>query len=452
MRELDLLTGWGRTAPSRSIVAEPRDGEEVRKHLDAEAGSNGGSGIIARGLGRSYGDAAQCAGGKVLDLRHLSRIAEVDPSSGSVEVEGGASLDALIRFALPRGWFPAVTPGTRQVTVGGALAADVHGKNHHRDGSLFGHVESLTLETPAGRFETGPERDADLFWATAGGMGLTGFITRATLRLLRVESDRMLVDTHRFEDLDGVMAAMEEGDHLYRYSVAWVDCTAVRRPGRAVLTRGDHARRADLRNGPSRLASGHPEPHVGVPRRLPVHPLTATTIRAFNGAWYRRAPRRREREVQPIGRFFHPLDGVAEWNRLYGPRGFVQYQFVVGPGDGDVVRRAVTLVSSRRLPSFLAVLKRFGPGDPGPLSFPMAGWTLALDLPVGPELLPETLDKLDEMVAGAGGRVYLAKDARLRPDLFATMYPRAHELAEVRRRVDPGGVLRSDLSRRLSIG
>jgi decaprenylphospho-beta-D-ribofuranose 2-oxidase len=431
---------------------EPRDGEELRRHLDAAADSDGGAGIIARGLGRSYGDAAQIAGGKVLDLRRLTGMAEVDAGRGSIEVEGGASFDALIRFVLPRGWFPSVTPGTRQVTVGGALAADVHGKNHHRDGSICRHVESVTLESPVGTFETGPDRDAELFWATAGGMGLTGLITRATLRLLRVESDRMLVDTDRFEDLDGAMAAMEQGDHHYRYSVAWVDCTAGRRPGRAVLTRGDHARRADLGNGPGHRAGGLSKARVRVPRRLPVHPLTGATIGAFNEAWYRCAPRHREREVQPIGRFFHPLDGVAEWNRLYGRRGFVQYQFVVGPGDGDVVRRAVALLSSRRLPSFLAVLKRFGPGDPGPLSFPMAGWTLALDLPVGPDLLPETLDQLDEMVAGAGGRVYLAKDARLRPDLLATMYPRAHELAEVRRRVDPDGVLRSDLSRRLSIG
>lgn len=452
MREGRVLTGWGRTSPSWSIVATPLDREELRGLLDTAGTSGGGVGIIARGLGRSYGDAAQCAGGRVLDLRHLSRIGDVDARTGSIEVEGGVSLDALIRRTLPKGWFLPVTPGTRHATVGGSLAADVHGKNHHREGSLFRHVDALTLESPAGTFETGPERDAELFWATAGGMGLTGIIARATLRLLPVETDRMVVDTDRFDDLDEAMAAMEAGDHRYRYSVAWLDCTAGSRAGRAVLTRGDHARRTDLPSTPS----SRPSPGLGkrplhVPGRVPLHLLNGTTVRAFNGAWYRRAPRRRQGEIQPLGRFFHPLDGIAGWNRLYGPRGFVQYQFVVGPRDGEIIRHCVERLSSRRLPAFLAVLKRLGPADPGPLSFPMAGWTLALDLPVGPELLPATLDELDEKVASAGGRVYLAKDARLRPELLPVMYPRASALASVRRRVDPGRMLRSDLSRRLLI-
>lgn len=455
MGERQVLTGWGRTAPSRSTVVEPRSREELRHLLDATGPRVDTSSIIARGLGRSYGDAAQCAGGRVVRLQGSPHIGAVDANTGTIDVEAGVSLDALMRHTLMRGWFVPVTPGTRQVTVGGALAADVHGKNHHRDGSICAHVESLTLESPAGTFEVGPERDPELFWATAGGMGLTGVITRATLRLLPVETDRMVVDTDRFDDLDAVMAAMEEGDDRYRYSVAWVDCTAGSRAGRAVLTRGDHARREDLgpvrRRPGARGTSGLPTTRLGVPHRLPLHPLNGATIRAFNEAWYRRAPRQRRDEIQPLGRFFHPLDGVADWNRLYGPRGFVQYQFVVGPTDGALVRRAIELFSSRALPSFLAVLKRFGPGDPGPLSFPMAGWTLAVDLPVGPELLPRTLDELDELVAGAGGRVYLAKDARLRPELLAAMYPRAGDLARTRRRVDPAGILRSDLSRRLSI-
>ncbi len=429
-------------------MVQPKDGAALRALLDA-----GVPGLIPRGLGRSYGDAAQCGGGTVVELRHLSRIGDLDEDAGAIEVEAGASLDAVMRHTLGRGWFPPVTPGTRQVTIGGALAADVHGKNHHRDGSICRHVTELSLETPGGTHVVAPDRDAELFWATAGGMGLTGVITRATLRLLPVETDQMVVDTDRFEDLDAVMAAMEECGHRYRYSVAWVDCTAGgRRAGRAVLTRGDHARREDvpLRRG-GRRPPGIQDGRLRVPEGLPAHLLNGLTIRAFNEAWYRRAPRRRHGELQPLGRFFHPLDGVVDWNRLYGPRGFVQYQFAVGPGQGEVVRQAVDLLSARRLPSFLAVLKRFGPGDPGPLSFPMAGWTLALDLPVGPPALPASLDELDDVVAAAGGRVYLAKDARLRPELLATMYPRLPELAAVRRRVDPAGMLRSDLSRRLGI-
>jgi decaprenylphospho-beta-D-ribofuranose 2-oxidase len=444
-----LLTGWGRTAASRSTVAQPRDAGALRALLE----DSGRHGVIPRGLGRSYGDAGQCAGGTVVQLEHLSGHGEIDGGRGSIEVEGGASLDAVMRHVLRRGWFPPVTPGTRHVTIGGALAADVHGKNHHRDGSIFTHVTELTLETPTGTRVVGPHQDAELFWATAGGMGLTGVITRATLRLLPVETDQMVVDTDRFDDLDAVMAAMEEGDDRYRYSVAWVDCASIgRRAGRSVLTRGDHARGDDIPPRPARrLPPGIPDGSLSVPRTLPPRLLNGPTIRAFNEAWYRRAPRHRRQELQPLGRFFHPLDGVTGWNRLYGPRGFVQYQFVVAPGCGDVVRHAIELLSVRRLPSFLAVLKRFGPGDPGPLSFPMAGWTLALDLPVGPAALPRSLDDLDELVAEAGGRVYLAKDARLRPELVPIMYPRLDQLAAVRREVDPKGVLRSDLSRRLSI-
>jgi decaprenylphospho-beta-D-ribofuranose 2-oxidase len=409
--------------------------------------------VIARGLGRSYGDPAQCAGGTVLDLGALDAVGEVDPASGEVTVGAGASFHDVLARTLPAGWFLPVTPGTRQVTLGGALAADVHGKNHHRDGSLAAHVVRATLVTPTGVHEIAPGSDPELFWATAGGMGLTGVVTEAVLRMVAVETDRMVVDTERFGELDSVMAAMEAGDAAYRYSVAWVDCMATgRHTGRAVLTRGEHARRADL---PSSAPPGGPRapgpPRLRVPLQAPPGLLNPWTIAAFNEVWYRAAGRHGRGEVLPLAGFFHPLDGVADWNLLYGRRGFVQYQFAVGPDQGDVVRRAVGLLSTGRVPSFLAVLKRFGPGTPGPLSFPVAGWTLALDLPVGPEALPVVLDRLDAMVAEAGGRVYLAKDSRLSPQTFAAMYPRAPEFQEVRRRVDPDGVLASDLSRRLGL-
>ena len=414
---------------------------------------------MARGLGRSYGDAAQCSGGTVVDMRSI--LGASDVSGGEVEVGAGMSLDALLRRALPAGWFIPVTPGTRQVTVGGALAADIHGKNHHLDGSFARHVSAITIATPTGLRRVSANEDAELFWATAGGMGLTGIVTSARVRMLRVETDRMLVDTDRFSDLDAVMSAMEAGDARYRYSVAWVDCsgpaisTRQRAPGlragRAVLTRAVHARLEDLAPGERRPPAAPPRPALGTPRRVPRGLLNRLSIAAFNEAWYLRAPVHREAEVQSMWRFFHPLDGVADWNRLYGPRGFVQYQFVVPEKSGDVVAAVVRELSERRLPSFLAVLKRFGASSPGPLSFPMPGWTLALDLPIGPQALPTCLDRLDAMVAAAGGRVYLAKDSRLRPDLVSTMYPRLEELSSVRQRVDPAGLMRSDLSRRLGL-
>jgi decaprenylphospho-beta-D-ribofuranose 2-oxidase len=407
--------------------------------------------LIARGLGRSYGDAAQCGGGLVLDTSDLATIGPVD-EQGAVEVGAGVSLHRLMQEVIPLGWFVTVTPGTRYVTVGGAIAADVHGKNHHRDGSFARRVLRLQLATPTGTFTISPDSDAELFWATAGGMGLTGVVVSASLQLIPIETSWMQVDTERFRRLDDLMAAMEKTDHDYRYSVAWLDCLRHRSgEHRSVLTRGDHAPFAAL---PARLRARSREtpgePVLRVPRPAPGRLVNRLTVRTLNEVWFHASSESRG-ALRPLTTFFHPLDGVGGWNLLYGPQGFVQYQFMVPPGRGDVVQEAVDLIAGSGLPSFLAVLKRFGPGTPGPLSFAQEGWTLALDFPLGPSALPMLLDRLDELVAGADGRVYLAKDARLRPGLLSVMYPGLPDLYRVCRRVDPEGVLGSDLSRRLAI-
>ena len=441
------LSGWGRTAAARSTVARPRDTAALEAMLATAT-----NGVIARGLGRSYGDAAQCSGGLTLDLTGFCEIGPLDAVTGTIQVGAGASLHDLMGRVIPAGWFVAVTPGTRYVTVGGAIAADVHGKNHHRDASFARHVVEMTLVTPTGTVSLSPERDPELFWATAGGMGMTGVVTSATLRLLPIETSWMEVDSTRFTRLDDVMATMESSDDQYRYSVAWLDCL-VRRDGavRSVLTRGDHAplqALPDRLRGRSREAPARPK--LRVPRPPPGRLVNRMSVRALNEAWFR-ASSTAHGDIRPLTSFFHPLDGVASWNLLYGPAGFVQYQFVVPPERGDIVGEAIAAIATSGMPSFLAVLKRFGPGTPGPLSFSQQGWTLALDFPLGPPGLPALLDGLDELVAGAGGRVYLAKDARLRPELVAAMYPRLGELQAVARRVDPEAVFASDQSRRLGL-
>ncbi|MER6410743.1 FAD-binding oxidoreductase [Streptomyces humidus] len=441
------VTGWGRTAPTAARVIRPRTYPEAVAAV-RDCGARGG---IARGLGRAYGDAAQNAGGTVIDVTGLDRIHVVDAGAGVVLCDAGVSLHRLMEVLLPLGWFVPVTPGTRYVTVGGAIAADIHGKNHHVSGSFARHVTSFELLTADGTVRTVRQGDP-LFDATAGGMGLTGIVLTATVRLQPVETSLMAVDTERAADLDDLMARLTAGDHRYRYSVAWIDLLARgAATGRAVLTRADHApldalppraRRAPLSFRPSRL----PAP----PALLPDGLLTRTSVGLFNELWFRRAPRARTGELQRLSAYFHPLDGVPHWNRVYGRGGFVQYQFVVGHGREDALRRIVRRVSARRCPSFLAVLKRFGKADPGWLSFPRPGWTLALDIPAGLPGLGVFLDGLDEEVAAAGGRVYLAKDSRLRPDLLAAMYPRLDDFRALRAELDPRGVFVSDLARRLN--
>jgi len=446
------LTGWGRSTRSTADLApaltvdDVVDAVRAARAVRTDPASAGRSrGILPRGLGRSYGDAAANGGGVVLDMVGFGSLGPVD-ADGIVEVGAGVSVGELIDAAVPQGWFVPVTPGTRHVTIGGALAADVHGKNHHRDASIGAHVEGLTLVDGCGEVRTLTRGDEQLD-AVIGGMGLAGVITSARLRMRPVRSASITVETSRTADLDATMTALEEHDQRFPYTVAWLDTLAPGGAlGRGVLTSGDHS----APDEPGALPlDGLPRPRAAsAPPWAPSGMVNRSTARAFNEAYFRRAPATATTAPASLTTFFHPLDVVDGWNRAYGARGFVQYQVAVA--DGSVIEAVLELFRREQVVQFLPVLKRFGPGTGAPLSFPQPGWTLALDVPASSEVAA-VLDRADELVVAAGGRCYLAKDGRVRPELVRTMYPDLPRWQQLRAELDPDGVFVSDLSRRLSL-
>jgi decaprenylphospho-beta-D-ribofuranose 2-oxidase len=448
------LSGWGRYPVVETDVYRP----ERVAGLAAMTRSDGS--LLGRGLGRSYGDAALNGAGATVLFARLNRLLSFDAATGVLECEAGVTIAEILQVFGPRGFLPPVCPGTRHVTVGGAIACDVHGKNHHRDGSFGRHVLGLRLVTASGEsVHCGPTRDPELFHATVGGMGLTGFIAEATIRLRRVTSPRVAVDYDRAPDLDTALRLFDETDERYAYSMAWIDCLAPGRAlGRSVLMRGEPVESsasvvATYGNGIAAWQSvTRREPRLRVPFDLPGWVLNPVSMRAFNSLYYRRHPVRRHGVITDYDSFFFPLDRIGDWNRIYGRRGFLQYQCVIPLETGRESLLRLLALARRGNGSFLAVLKRFGrePGA-GPLAFPRPGYTLALDFPAAGDELLRLLDAMDEIVVRAGGRVYLAKDARLRPDTFRAMYPELPDWLTVKRRVDPEHRFASDLSRRLGV-
>jgi decaprenylphospho-beta-D-ribofuranose 2-oxidase len=431
-------------------VIRARSAEEVAETL-AES-----TGVIARGAGCSYGDAAQNGGGDVLDMTALNRILSVDREQGLVTAQAGATVAQLMARLASHGLTLPVVPGTRHVTLAGAIASDIHGKNHHRDGGLARHVAALSLYTPTGAcLEISSEINPELFYATLGGMGLTGVIVQATLRAEPL-APWVAADTDRSDCLEQTLALMA-GEERHRYSVAWLDLLADGpQIGRAVVSRADPWP-VDSAIPPARGTRGaYPGAlsqrfALDVPRRFPAALLRPSAIRALNALRWRAAPRRERARPLALTPYFFPLDALGAWHRLYGSAGLIQYQFVVPSGQEAALVRCVQLLRLRRLPVYLAVLKRLGAAFGGPLSFPLEGWTLAVDMPAAAPGLRAALDELDDVVAGCGGRVYLTKDARLRREVMTTMYPELDRFHAQRAQVDPNGVLRSDLARRLGL-
>ena len=438
-----VLTGWGRTRPSRAVVSGPMDRSALQK-LVASAPPRG---VLGRGAGRSYGDAAQNLDGHVVTPVTRPWL-ELDLAADTLRASASANFAEVLARAVPRGLMMPVLPGTRHLTVGGAVAADVHGKNQRADGSIGAWLEEIELVDGSGGLRTlTPDADPEAFDATVGGMGLTGIILAVKVRMLPVRSAMMQVRSCRLADLDGLLAVLDGAPD--RYSVAWVDTTASGRSlGRGIVETGDHLPRPDPLREPDGLAYQAPGA-----RRAPAMPFCAATplsARCFNSLWYYRAPRD-ETVITDLPSFFHPLDAIDGWNRAIGPRGLVQYQFVVPAGSENVIARALETVQRHRCAPFLGTLKRFGQASKGPLSFPMPGWSLAIDMPAGRPGLRRALADLDREVAAVGGRVYLAKDARLGRAAFAAMYSSQARWRATRAQLDPRGVFQSDLGRRLGL-
>ena len=402
-------------------------------------------GLIVHAAGRSYGDCALNAEGSAVLSSGLAGVLDFDAETGLVSVEPGVTFGQLMAAFLPRGFLVPVSPGTGFATIGGAVANDVHGKNHEQAGSFCSHVEEIDLLTADGTLRTiGPSVEPVLFYATCGGLGLTGIITRVAFRMKTVPGQGVMVRSQRVADLGAFLAAMAETASA-TYSVGWIDGTARGRAlGRGILETAEPSAGAVPRP-PARM--------LRVPFDFPGFALNALSIRLFNELYFRKAPASPRVRPAAFATFFYPLDALRDWNRIYGRRGFYQFQNVLPFEGGEAaLRDLLEVIAASRRASFLAVLKRLGPGigPAGPLSFPMPGFTLALDFPAGPGI-EDLYRRLQDITLRAGGRIYLAKDALLGAEAFREMYPRWREFAALLAQIDPKRRVQSDMSRRLRL-
>ena len=441
-----LLEGWGRFPRHESeMLVASAPGELAALLHDRH-------GMIARGNGRAYGDAA--IGSRIsVSAKRLNRMKAFDPATGVLTAEAGVLLSEVLDAFVPRGFFPPVVPGTKHVTLGGMIASDVHGKNHHRDGGFGAFLQSLKLVLPSGEtHHCSPHENTELFHATIGGMGLTGIVTEASIKLRPIETAYITQKTTVAPDLAAALAALDAADDV-TYSVAWIDCLAGGGSlGRSLVYAGEHASRSEVeaaRHG-DMLAVSRPA-RLSVPLDLPGWTLNRASVLAFNELYFRKGARNSDSAaLVHYNPYFFPLDGVDRWNRIYGRRGFLQHQCVVPPDNAHAVLSEILERFARSgRASFLAVLKKLGQGQ-GMMSFPMPGYTLALDVHVRDDIFT-LLDEIDKLVTSAGGRLYLAKDARQSRATFRAGYPALAQFQDLRRHIGVEGQIASKLSERLAI-
>ena len=425
-------TGWGRVHKASGLVARPERAAALARITADEPAP-------AIGMRRSYGDACLNNNGRAVDMTRLDRVLEFDAETGAIHVEAGARIGDLLHAFAPKGWLPPVMPGTGLATIGGGIAMDVHGKNHHHAGSLGCHVEEITLMTADGPKAITLQADEALFKATVGGLGQTGPILSARLKMLKAKGDVMVVTERRVSDWEDFIALLDASDATY--SVGWIDATA----RGAALGRGI-LEEAETGGGLIKAA----KKGKSVPFNAPGFALSSPIVRTFNAAYWRRVPEKGRTSVKRIDDFFFPLDKIQDWNRLYGKRGFHQFQCAVPLAEVDALRAILVDVANAGLASPLAVLKRMGPGRAGYLSFPMEGYTLAVDVRNTPDA-EKLLKRLEDKTVAAGGRLYFAKDALATASHIPAMYPELGDWQAAVAKADPDKTFMTDLVQRLKL-
>lgn len=435
---MNSISNWNNYPIINAQVTTPFFQDEISGLLNSSAPT------IARGNGRCYGDAS--LGMNVMSTLSLNHALRFDESNGIFSCQSGMLLSDILEIIVPKGWYLPVTPGTKFITVGGAFASDVHGKNHHKEGSFADHVLKIKLVKPDGvAEECSSELNPRLFWFTAGGMGLTGIIQEVTFKLKKIETPFIRQRQVKADSLDEIIEMFDQYKN-YTYSVAWIDCLKKGRSfGRSILMVGEHATKAETEGNSYKIGG-----NFTVPFYFPSFSLNPITIKTFNAFFYAKNYKKVMDSVISSDKFFYPLDSILDWNKIYGKKGFIQYQFVVPRDLGKkAITEILTRITEKGWGSFLAVLKAFGPGSV-PLTFQMEGYTLALDIPMNRNLL-RFLDELDLMVKEYGGRIYLSKDARMKPEIFFSTYPQSHDFSQFVSSIDPRGVIQSGLSKRLKI-
>ena len=432
--ESQIVSGWGNNFHSLATRAAIANVAEAAELVSMGTTNRG---LLPVGMHRSYGDSGLNSGGTLVDLAELNQIA-IDADTGIATVGAGVTITELERAALAHSLFPPVVPGTGNVTMGGAIAADIHGKSHHKTGSFSQSVLRMTLLLSNGQLVTYFPHDLE-FWATVGGLGLTGIVTELQIQLREVQSNSVDVTEHRVANLAAMLELLRNSDQDYEHTVAWIDLSGDYR-GRGVVSLGNY--------GSKSLKEKEGSGRLSVPDLAGINFITPLTVKAFNELWFRKPVKN---GAVLLSKYMHPLDGISNWNRIYGAPGFLQYQFVVDEGSEDIFERLFAGLRGLKASSFLGVLKKFGAVAPAPLSFPRPGWTLTLDYSVTVPGLEKFLQEFDEELVTAGGRVYLIKDSRLSPALLPAMYPQIEQWREIQSGMDPHHLWQSDQSRRLQI-